>query len=187
MRRAAFLDRDGVFNVRPRPHEYVRSLGDFSWIDGAAEGAARLAHGGFMLAVVSNQRGVARGLVDPAVLVEIEEEIQSALRPLRAEIGAFRYCPHALEAGCECRKPQPGMLLSLARERGIDLSRSWMIGDSASDVIAGQRAGCATALIGDSIDAAALEAPPDLVARSLLAASESILSLDRVQPRPVPR
>ena len=118
LRPAAFLDRDGTLNVRPAPHDYVRRAGDFAWLDGAAEGAARLAAGGFALAVVSNQRGVARGLVEPQVLRDIEQLIQRRLAELGCAIEAFRYCPHERDAGCDCRKPAPGMLLWLAAENG---------------------------------------------------------------------
>ena len=100
-----------------------------------------------MLAVVSNQRGVARGLVSHETLTAIEAEIQAALAPHGVQIAAFRYCPHELDGGCDCRKPKPGMILALAGELQIDLARSWMIGDSVSDVEAGRAAGTRTALI----------------------------------------
>jgi D-glycero-D-manno-heptose 1,7-bisphosphate phosphatase len=130
-----------------------------------------------VLAVVSNQRGVARGLVSTATLAQIELEIQSRLREHGAEIAAFRYCPHELDAGCDCRKPAPGMLLALAGELELDLSRSWMIGDADSDVAAGRAAGCLTALIdaqGAHGDGAA-----DLTAGSLLAVAQAIVGRER--------
>jgi histidinol-phosphate phosphatase family protein len=100
-----------------------------------------------VLAVASNQRGLARGLVSEATLTAIEAEIQRALAPHDVAIAAFRYCPHELDAGCDCRKPKPGMILELARVLQIDLASSWMIGDSRSDVEAGRAAGTRTALI----------------------------------------
>lgn len=175
-RPAAFLDRDGVLNVRREPHQYVRSMNEFKWLPGAPEGAAALAHAGYLLAVISNQRGVALGLVDPAVLTEIEAEVQATLCRHGARIEAFRYCVHDSDAGCDCRKPAPGMLLSLAQELELDLSRSWMIGDSESDVEAGHAAGCATALLGEPGITAPMHKPPELVAGSLLAASQLIVS-----------
>jgi D-glycero-D-manno-heptose 1,7-bisphosphate phosphatase len=126
-----------------------------------------------VLAVVSNQRGIARGLVSAATLAEIEREIQSRLRERGAEIAAFRYCPHELDAGCDCRKPAPGMILELAGTLALDLSRSWMIGDSASDVAAGRAAGCATALI--DAERAAPDTRADLIAGSLLAVAQAIV------------
>lgn len=176
-RPAAFLDRDGTLNLRPPAHEYVRRAQDFAWLPGAAQGAARLAAGGFALAVVSNQRGVARGLVEQPVLQDIEELIQRGLAPLGCAIEAFRYCPHDLDARCDCRKPAPGMLLWLAAACGYDLDRSWMIGDSGSDVAAGRAAGCRTALVGGGEAAG----DPDVVAASLDEASRLILE---AQPPP---
>jgi D-glycero-D-manno-heptose 1,7-bisphosphate phosphatase len=174
-RPAAFLDRDGVLNVKPREHGYVRSANDFRWLPGAAKGAARLARAGYVLAVVSNQRGVARGLVEPNTLAEIEARIQARLREYGARIEAFRYCAHELGDGCHCRKPAPGMIFSLATELGLDLTRSWTIGDSSSDVAAGHAAGTFSLLVADARSEAAAASQPELVAPSLLAGSELIL------------
>ena len=152
-RPAAFLDRDGTLNVRPAEHEYVTDAAQFEWLPGAIEGAVALAHAGFTLAVVSNQRGIARGLVSHETLTAIENQIQHALAAHGVRIEAFRYCPHELDAGCDCRKPKPGMLLELAETLGLDLQRSWMIGDTESDVQAGRAAGTHSALIAPAGDA----------------------------------
>jgi D-glycero-D-manno-heptose 1,7-bisphosphate phosphatase len=146
-RRAVFLDRDGTINVRPPPHDYVRRAADFRWLPGAACAMARLTEADRALFVVSNQRGVARGLVDRSVLEEIEAIIQRRLDSLGGRVEEFRYCTHELEEGCGCRKPLPGMLLDLAGRHALDLEQSWMIGDSTSDVAAGAAAGCRTCLI----------------------------------------
>jgi histidinol-phosphate phosphatase family protein len=145
--RAAFLDRDGTINVRPSPHEYVRSVDEFIWLPGAMAGLARLAERGYALVVASNQRGVARGLVTESALEEIEQRIQAGLASLGTRVVAFRYCTHDLAERCSCRKPLPGLLLAAARELDIDLARSWMIGDAETDVLAGIAAGCMTARI----------------------------------------
>ena len=168
-RSAVFLDRDGTINVRPAEHQYVAAVDDFEWLPGARAAIARLACAGYLIAVVSNQRGVARGLVDPSVLTELELRIQKDLAPFGCAIDAFRYCLHDHDSGCACRKPEPGMLLGLRDEFGLDLARSWMIGDAESDVRAGQAAGCRTALLGspDSVS-------PDLVMRSLVEVSRTI-------------
>ena len=141
---AVFLDRDGTINVRPRPHEYVQDPQDFHWLPGALEGMVALGEAGLPLVVVSNQRGVSRGLVSLATLKAIEQLIQTALAAHSCRVAAFRYCLHGLQDNCDCRKPRPGLLLSAARELGLDLSRSWMIGDSPDDVAAGRAAGCRT-------------------------------------------
>ena len=146
--------------MKPAEHEYVTTPDGFRWLPGAIDGAVALARAGFTLAVVSNQRGIARGLVSTATLAAIEAEIQRALAPHGAQIAAFRYCPHELDEDCGCRKPRPGMILDLARTLEIDLANSWMIGDSPSDVQAGRAAGTHTALIAPGGDA-------DLVGASL--------------------
>src|ERR671935_1161549 len=115
-RRAVFLDRDGTLNVRPPEHRYVSSPAEFAWLPGAAEGAARLAAAGYVLAVASNQRGVSLGVLDPVVLGALERRIQRDLAEHGCGIEAFSYCPHDEAAKCDCRKPRPGMILRLARE-----------------------------------------------------------------------
>jgi D-glycero-D-manno-heptose 1,7-bisphosphate phosphatase len=176
LRRAAvFLDRDGTLNVKPSDGDYVRSPEEFQWLPDAAAGAAMLAGAGFALFVVSNQRGVARGLIDEATLAAIELIIQDALRPLGAHVEAFRYCRHDVSDGCDCRKPASGMIVSLACEHGLDLHRSWMIGDADSDVAAGRAAGCKTVrLVGPGGSRG--DGPyPDVVAASLVDASDQIV------------
>jgi D-glycero-D-manno-heptose 1,7-bisphosphate phosphatase len=168
-RRAVFLDRDGTLNVRPAEHEYVTSAEDFAWIPGAREAVGRLARTGYVLTVVSNQRGVGRGLVSPEVLREIEQRIQRDLAVEGCSIERFRYCFHSDEDGCGCRKPRPGMILDLADELNLDLAESWIIGDAASDVAAGKVAGCRTALVGGGRTDDA-----DLLAASLADASDLI-------------
>ena len=173
-RRAAFLDRDGTLNRRPSDRRYVTSPAEFAWLPGARRGAARLAAAGYVLAVASNQRGVALGVVDQAVLHALEVVIQRDLAPYGCGVEAFSYCTHDHAAECDCRKPHPGMLFRLARELDLDLRRSWMIGDSESDVLAGQAAGCRTALVGTVPENSA----PDLVAPSFDAASGLVVRED---------
>lgn len=170
-RPAALLDRDGTLNVKAAEHEYVTSPEDFVWLPGAAAGAARLARAGYVLAVVSNQRGVARGLVTRVTLDAIERRIQRDLASRGCSIEAFRYCFHDTLDACECRKPKPGLLVDLAAALDLDLARSWMIGDAESDVHAGIAAGCRTARVG-----ATAHSDADLVAASLAEASELILA-----------
>ena len=167
MNRAVFLDRDGTLNVRPPVHEYVRDVDDFVWLPGSLEALARLAGAGYLLAVVSNQRGVARGLVTEDALRRVEHRMLHDLRAHGGRIDAFRYCVHDLAEGCDCRKPKPRMVLDLARELDLDLARSWMVGDSDDDVLAGQAAGCRTVLVGGPPRASR----PSLVARDLAEAS----------------
>ena len=148
-RAAVFLDRDGTINVRARPHQYVRGPEEFEWLPGAVEGIVALAAAGFPLVVVSNQRGVQRGVLSRGDLRAIEELIQAALAPHGCGIEAFRYCLHGLDAGCACRKPRPGLLIDAAAELGLDLASSWMIGDSEEDIAAGRAVGCRVVRIGE--------------------------------------
>jgi D-glycero-D-manno-heptose 1,7-bisphosphate phosphatase len=169
-RRAVILDRDGTLNVRPPEHRYVTRVEDFAWLPRAQAALARLATAGFVLAVASNQRGVARGMVTEETLASIEERIQADLARQGCRIAAFRYCRHDLSAGCRCRKPMPGMLDDLVRTLDADRGASWMVGDAASDVEAGRAAGLRTALVGR-------EAPgivADLMAPTLHAAAVRI-------------
>jgi D-glycero-D-manno-heptose 1,7-bisphosphate phosphatase len=172
LRRAVFLDRDGTLNVRAAEHEYVTRVEEFEWLPGAREALAAFAGAGYALAVVSNQRGVARGLVAKQTLTRIEARIQSDLRAYGCSIDAFRYCVHDIGDACACRKPRPGMILDLAAEHAYDLRESWMVGDSESDVLAGSTAGCRTALIGDSGNA-------DVIAPTLHDAASAMLELAR--------
>lgn len=143
MRRAVFLDRDGVLNEE---RGFITSAAEFLLRDGVAEALAELAERDFARIVVTNQSGVARGLISLEALQEIHAK-------LRAESGdgidALYFCPHHPQEGaspcsCACRKPSPGMLLRAAQDHGIELERSWLVGDAPRDIEAGQRAGCRT-------------------------------------------
>jgi D-glycero-D-manno-heptose 1,7-bisphosphate phosphatase len=168
-RPAVFLDRDGTINVRPAEHDYIRDSRDFEWLPGALEGLLKLADAGLPLVVVSNQRGISLGLVTPSTLHEIESRIQEALGAHGHQVTAFRYCTHGIDDGCDCRKPRPGLLFAAAHEFGLDLGRSWMVGDIDADVEAGLAAGCRTIRLHTEA------AEPERTAESLLQAAEIIL------------
>src|SRR5581483_4794961 len=112
LRPAAFLDRDGVLNRRPPPHDYVRSAEALELLPGVAGAVDALRAAGFATVVVSNQRGLARGLLTPETLAAIERRLAEA----GVRIDAYYYCPHDLADGCDCRKPAPGLLLRAAAE-----------------------------------------------------------------------
>jgi D-glycero-D-manno-heptose 1,7-bisphosphate phosphatase len=167
-RPAAFLDRDGVLNVRPPEHDYVRSRGDLVLLPGI-ESVRRLADNGYALVVVSNQRGIARGLVTWETLFEIEHAVREAI----GRSVAFYYCPHDLDEGCDCRKPAPGLLLRASEELDLDLARSVMIGDAETDVAAGRAAGTRSILIAPAGTATGADAVVD----DLAGAVEFVLEL----------
>jgi len=144
MTRAVFLDRDGVINRKPREGDYVTRWEDFHILPGVAEGIALLNRAAFLVIVVTNQRCIAKGLMSAAELEKMHERMTELLAKAGAIVDGTFYCPHEIEPACDCRKPAPGMLLNAARLHGIELSASWMIGDSDIDVEAGRNAGCKT-------------------------------------------
>jgi D-glycero-D-manno-heptose 1,7-bisphosphate phosphatase len=144
-RRAAFLDRDGVLVetlVRDNRAFAPVSLDEFRLERDAGLHVERLARAGLMTIVVTNQPEVARGIIAPAVLEEMHERLREAV-----PVEDIFVCAHDGPDGCGCRKPKPGMLMAAAEKWGIDLARSFMVGDRWSDVEAGQAAGCYTILI----------------------------------------
>jgi D-glycero-D-manno-heptose 1,7-bisphosphate phosphatase len=177
---AAFIDRDGVINVE---HGYVHRVEDFELIEGVPEGLAQLAAAGYRLVVVTNQSGIARGRYTVADMDTLHEHMRAVLRAQGVELAGVYHCPH-LPGGsvpeyaidCDCRKPAPGMLLQAARELGLDLGRSVIVGDKASDLQAGRAAGVAFKVLvrsGHDFDATA-EALADAVADDLRAAAQLI-------------
>jgi D-glycero-D-manno-heptose 1,7-bisphosphate phosphatase len=173
MNKAAFLDRDGVINRKPKEGEYVARWEEMQFLPRVAEAIALLNRANFRVIVVSNQRCVAKGLVTPAELDSIHRQMCNALAHDGAIIDGVYYCPHEVHPPCNCRKPRPGMLLEAARGHRIDLTSSWMIGDSDVDTEAGNDAGCRTARLVASNEIA--KGNPDIVAPSLLEAVHQIL------------
>lgn len=150
---AVFLDRDGTII---EDVGYIGDPDDVRLIPDAAEAIRRISQAGYLVVIVSNQSGVARGLFDEAALSEVHARVEALLRAEGAGLDGAYYCPYldstetkveAYRRDSELRKPNPGMLRQAAHDLNIDLSRSWMIGDSPSDVEAGRRAGCETILI----------------------------------------
>jgi D-glycero-D-manno-heptose 1,7-bisphosphate phosphatase len=175
LRRAVFLDRDGVINrslaANGRPVAPKR-LKEFRLLPGARRSITRLRRRGFKIAVVTNQPDVAKGLIDRDELARMN----ARLAPLGADV--VKVCPHAQDAGCGCRKPKPGMLRAAARDLGVALGRSYMVGDRWSDVEAGRAAGCYTVKIERRWSN---ERPsrPDAVVRSLAEAVKHILEREK--------
>jgi histidinol-phosphate phosphatase family protein len=169
MKKAVFLDRDGVINRKAAEGEYVTRWADFMILPGVAEGIRLLRDDGFQVIVATNQRCVAKGLLSAAGLDEIHENMRLELAKANAAVDAVYCCPHDIVPPCSCRKPAPGMLLRAAEEHGIELHESWMIGDSPTDIKAGILAGCKTVLVAEH--PRELVPKPSLIVGSLLEAA----------------
>ncbi len=161
-RLAMFFDRDGVINIAPPLGEYVTTPEQFRLRPGAAEAIAAANAAGYLVIVVTNQRGVALGLMTLADLDAVHEKMRRELAAAGAHVDDIFVCTHDRDANCECRKPRPGMILAAARKWNIDLARSFVLGDSERDIEAGERAGCRTVRITE--DYGPLEAVRDILA-----------------------
>ncbi len=145
--RWVFLDRDGTLNVKPAAGEYVERPGSLELVPGAAEAVRALNRAGVWTGVVTNQRGVALGLMSRDDLHAIHECLRRLLAAEGAFLDAIYACTHQIGA-CDCRKPAPGMLLQAQREHpGLDFAHAAIVGDSLNDIEAGRRAGVRTVMI----------------------------------------
>ena len=154
--KAVFLDRDGTIN---KCVGFLRKIEDFELLPSVAEAIRKINESGYLAIVVTNQPVIARGEVTPEELKNIHNKMATLLGEQGAYLDAIYYCPHHPDKGfsgerpeykidCDCRKPKPGLILRAAADFNIDLAESWMVGDSETDVQAGQAAGCKTALVG---------------------------------------
>jgi histidinol-phosphate phosphatase family protein len=141
-KKTVIVDRDGVLNRKPPRAQYVRSPEEFDWLPGALSALKMLHDAGYRIAVVSNQAGIARGAMSEADLAAIHRAMTQEAEAAGGHIDAIYYCPHDWDAGCECRKPLPGMLFQAQRDLNLDLSRTYFVGDDERDGEAADRAGC---------------------------------------------
>ena len=175
--KAVFLDRDGTIN---KYVGFLRDIEDFELLDGVSEAIKLINKSGYLAIVITNQPVIARGEVTYSQLDEIHNKMETLLGKEGAYLDAIYFCPHHPDSGfdgevkelkidCDCRKPKPGLLLKAAEDFNIDLSSSWMVGDSKNDVIAGKNAGCHTALIGKE------DCEQEMTVSSLLEFTEKML------------
>lgn len=180
-----FIDRDGTLIEEM---DYIRTPDDVHLIQGASSAIRKLNEYGFITNVISNQSGIARGLLTEADLVPIHDRMEHDLQKSEARINRIYYCPHHPTLGiepynveCECRKPKPGMLIQASKEFGIDLLRSFVVGDKVADVQAGAAVGATTILVLTGYGETSLETCKrenihiDFVAPSLKEAVEFIV------------
>jgi D-glycero-D-manno-heptose 1,7-bisphosphate phosphatase len=173
MRRAVFLDRDGVINANlernGRPVA-PRTLADFRLLPGVEDAVRHLKEHGYLVIVITNQPDVANGITERATVEAMHDVIRA-----RLPIDDIKACFHNDASGCDCRKPKPGLILAAAAEHGIDPARSYVVGDRWRDVAAGRAAGCFTIFIDYSYQQ---DGPnfPDAVVKSVPEAAAIILS-----------
>lgn len=170
----AFLDRDGVINQKPEAGEYITAWREFRFLPGSVEAIRSLNEAQVRVIVVTNQRGVALGVMSMEELQEVHRRMQEELRSSGAHVDAIYTCPHA-EDSCDCRKPGVGLFLQAKAEfPDIDLREAWVIGDSDRDMEAGRRLGARLIRIGQAA------APDESSAGTLMeAVTRYVLSADR--------
>ena len=187
MNRAVFLDRDGTVNEEVG---YVRDLDQLRLITGAGAAIKRLNDAGLKVVLVTNQSGVARGYFPESLVHEAHERLEQMLGKEGARIDAVYYCPHHPTAGnaqytmtCACRKPGTGLIDQAAEDLGLDVKRSYVVGDKWSDVELGQRAGARSILVrsGFAPDDPGNKRPlhindPDFTAHTLTEAADWIIA-----------
>lgn len=180
MRKAAFLDRDGVINI---DHAYVSRRADFEFVDGALEAARRLHDAGYVLIVVTNQSGIGRGYYTEEDFEALNIFMCRVFEEAGAPLEGIYFCPHhpqkaigKYKVACNCRKPQPGMILRASEELCIDLSRSILFGDKESDMLAAVNAGVPRRILLGKDGLAVPQPTPSCtaVSRSLVTAVEEL-------------
>jgi len=177
--RAVFLDRDGVINRKAPDGEYITNWREIEILPGVLDAAVDLSRGGYLIFIVTNQRGVATGKIRAADLNEIHERMSKEFGNVGATVAGIYCCTHDLQVDCPCRKPRPGMLLQAAREHHLDLPDCWIVGDSPSDIEAGFGAGCRTAQIIHTEASETHGRCAEIKADSLRAVATRILEADR--------
>jgi D-glycero-D-manno-heptose 1,7-bisphosphate phosphatase len=175
---AVFLDRDGTINVEKN---YLYRIEDWEWIPNADQAIRQLKTAGFLVVVISNQAGIARGLYTAEDVMALHHHVSTDLHSAGGTIDAYYFCPHHPEHGeqrcCECRKPKPEMLLAAAMALNIDLKKSWMVGDKGIDLLAAKAAGTQGILVqtGHGATEQTKLLPGTIVAADLPAAVSIIL------------
>jgi len=183
MKRAVFLDRDGTIN---EDVNYLNHPDQIELISGSAEGIKLLSENGFIVVVITNQSGVARGIIEEEKLPLIKDRFCRLLEEKGAKIDGYYYCPHYLKGKvekyavkCDCRKPAPGMLKQAAEDLDIDLKGSYVVGDKVCDIELGKNVGAVSILVktgyGKS-EAENCESSSDHTAENLLDAAQWIIT-----------
>ncbi len=177
IKRILLIDRDGTLNIRPSRAEYISRWEDFRWAPGALDGMAALATAGFSFVLISNQAGIARGMLSEQAVAAVNGRLAEELALRGAKLLEAYVCPHHWDDGCSCRKPAPGLLFQASRDHLLRLDRTFYVGDDPRDCKAAYNANCASVFIGDDGELASLPMPerPAHVARTLAQAAPWII------------
>ena len=175
--KCVFLDRDGVINKKAPEGDYIKNWNEFIFLPGVKVAIRRLNKAGFLVVTITNQQGIAKGLMTEQDLKDIHTKMIEELKNSGAKIDGIYYCPHDEKDNCNCRKPKIGMFLKSFKDFKdvgikISLSKSYMIGDSEKDIIAGKMIGLKTIKIGKYLKGA------DMVKDNLLEAAKDIIRYD---------
>ncbi|MCK4390658.1 MAG: D-glycero-beta-D-manno-heptose 1,7-bisphosphate 7-phosphatase [Desulfobacterales bacterium] len=173
--KVVFIDRDGVIN-KDRP-DYIKIWSEFEFLPGSLAALNLLTLNGYHVILITNQSVINRGIVTEARLQEIHKKMTRTVVDHGGSIEAIYYCPHSPEDGCDCRKPEPGLIYRAQADYGLDLSKTCMIGDSLKDILCARRAGCGRVILvrtghGKETERLCTDAgvKPDYVADDLMAA-----------------
>jgi len=183
--KAIFLDRDGV--ICENSDGYVRSWEEFVWIPGAKKALSRLNSNGYITVVITNQSAAGRGIVSRQTVEEIHQRMEKEITQAGGKVEKIYYCSHKPEDGCNCRKPEPGLLLAAAKDFQLDFKTSYFIGDAITDIEMGHKVGCKTIMVktgkglGWLANRAHWKTKPDYMASDLSGAVDLILKLDSAE------
>jgi D-glycero-D-manno-heptose 1,7-bisphosphate phosphatase len=181
--KAVFIDRDGTLCVLV---EYLSDPNRFKLEKGAGKAIRLLNENGFKVIVVTNQSAIARRYFNQKVLDAIHEKMKEDLAKEGARLDGVKVCPHHPDDGCDCRKPEPGLLFETAKEQEVDLGKSYLVGDRITDIGAGKAAGCTSIMVLTGYGEGELEhrdkwpLDPDHIADTLLGAVEWILKREKL-------
>lgn len=177
--KAIFLDRDGVINRDPGFGDYIKSWKEFQFLPGSIEAIRKLTSARYEIFIISNQAGVAKGLYSQEALDEITKNMLKEIETQGGKIRSISYCTHAVESGCDCRKPKRGLIDMAVKGLNIDFKKTYFIGDSMLDVAAGKNIGSKTILLltgKENIDDVKnWEHKPDVIKKNLMEAVEWVL------------
>jgi histidinol-phosphate phosphatase family protein len=168
-KRILLIDRDGTINVRPPRAEYIHRFEDIQFLPGALEGMHALSQARFSFIVISNQAGIARGMIGAETVDAVNASLREFLSFRGIEILKFYVCPHHWDEGCRCRKPAPGLFFDASREHLLRLDRTLYIGDDPRDCQAAYNADCPCVYVGGANELSSLPAPaaPACVAKTI--------------------